>query len=102
MLDILDAAISSVISPFCSLPPRTASPSNASTASATGLSFRMSGNIVFSACLLAPGPVRALGPIQRALLPNVEEPREHEHHENQHFDEAEHVAIAAQIAENDY
>src|SRR5450432_2634135 len=100
MLAILPGAISSVNSPRSLLPALMASASNASTATAAACSFKRSGSIVLfllplvllPLVLLPPG-ASGFGPIEGALLPDVEKSRDDQNYEDQHLVKAEHLEI---------
>src|ERR1035441_979641 len=68
-----------------------ASASKASTATAAACSFKWSGSMMLD--LFPPGTA-GIGPIESALLPDVEKPRENQNHEDQHLEKAKHFEIA--------
>src|ERR1039458_7223442 len=79
-----------------------ASPSKASTASAVACCRKLSGSI--SSLLLLPVGAFRLRPVQRPLLPDIEESRKNQNHKDQHLHESCHPQIAEhhrpQIQEN--
>src|SRR5260370_13948843 len=80
-----------VNSTYWILPALTASPSYASTGRAAECSFKCSGSIVL---VLLPSGTAGFGPIESALLPDVEEPRKNQNYEDQPLEKAKHLKIA--------
>src|ERR1035441_10548619 len=69
-----------------------ASPSKASTDTAVACCRKLSGSI--SSLLLLPAGAFGLRPVQRPLLPDIEESRKNQNYKDQHLHEARHPQIA--------